>query len=388
MAAALAHVLEQMLVRLQSGSLQRAMAALPPQIGKAQFVACLKQLGIRADSAAFDVAFSALSGSKPSLDPKAMVQKLQRQHAQVNSRGHGHASAIKPHTPKPEWKEGAWTTLSAGESRRLMDEAIWANGFPDPAAPNIQGQLLTRPVKRQVKVPIVEEIQVPVQKWATETVYEDQVVNQKVMRPVHRTKTVEETVVEVQEFQEKRTRMVWKLVPEEYYETVKKPVTVTKTREVPVTDYEEAVVPKTIQVPVQRKVLEQGYRIDQKLGSRMVEVERDEVYEVTPHFERFGHERVRYLPNQTEWHGTTRVGQEVYPIHPAPSTSSSSHRGANNARGGRGQAYIRGYATSKEAQAGLFAKLDKDGDGTISFGEYQQLMSNGRRPTTPPARRT
>ena len=138
---------------------------------------------------------------------------------------------------------------------------------------------------------------------------------------------------------------------------------------------------------MQRKVLEQGYRIDQKLGSRMVEVERDEVYEVTPHFERFGHERVRYLPNQTEWHGTTRVGQEVYPIHPA-STSSSSHRGANNARGGRGQAYIRGYATSKEAQAGLFAKLDKDGDGTISFGEYQQLMSNGRRPTTPPARRT
>lgn len=39
-------------------------------------------------------------------------------------------------------------------------------------------------------------------------------------------------MVEVQEAQEKRTRMVWKLVPEDYYETVKKPVSALRAHTV------------------------------------------------------------------------------------------------------------------------------------------------------------
>jgi len=334
------------------------------------------------------MAFEAFSGGSSQIDVEMMLRRLEggAKPSSIQSRPRTSTGVSgrmpQPHQHRPEWSVREHATVGPQEYQELWREAIWADGFPDPQAseaPAVRGELITRPVRKHLKVPIVEEVKVPVEKWTTKTVYEPREVEQTVMKPVTRTKQVEETRIEVQEQQEKRTRMVWKLVPEEYYETVKKPVTVPVSKEVPYTDYEPHVQRKTIQVPVEKKVKEEGFRIDRKLGSRMVEVVRDEVYEVKPHFERFGDVRVRYTDHKPEWHGMLQVGEEVF----RPSTASTIDRGmggADAARGGKGNAYIHGHASSKEAQRALFKKLDKDGSGAIDFDEFHKMMSNGQRP--------
>lgn len=80
--------------------------------------------------------------------------------------------------------------LGADEYEALQRQAIWANAYDDAPPPPTPNQYVTRPVRRQLRVPVVEEVRVPVSTWSTMTEYEPREVQRTVMRPVQRTKQV------------------------------------------------------------------------------------------------------------------------------------------------------------------------------------------------------
>lgn len=347
----LTSVLTPLLELHARGEVKKALTAVQSngKLTSAKFTSAMFTLGIRVPPSSAALVFDAFRSGKEFLSVADVLRRLDTSIPTPSP-----AMSTLPSLPTE-----SGSTLSHDQYEQLMRKAVWADKSGKPPTPAVQSGLITRPVVQQVKVPVVEDVRVPVSKWTTQTSYEDRTVQTKTLKPVTRHKQIEETVVEVQEAQERRTRMVWKLVPEEYYETVKKPVTLSRTREVPYTDFEECVEEKVVQVPVETKVQQHGYRIDQRLGSRLVELERDEVYEVRPHWKAYGDVRIRYDKAAPEWFGTSVVGREVFgdaPVEPKE----------------KDYAFVHGYATSLAAQKGLFAKMDKDKNGTIDFNEVQR----------------
>jgi len=203
--------------------------------------------------------------------------------------------------------------LSQREYDELMQRALAVSSSSRPAPPPDHGTV-TRTVTRTVEVPVEEEVRVPVRRQVRHTETAKKNVETTRMVPKQRMKQVEETVMEVQEFQEKRHKWVWKREKVEYYETVRKSVPVTRVKEVPYTEYVPESTTVEVEVPVDTVKEQRGYRVDKVLRSKAVDVEQDIVYEMKPHRVGMGPPRLRdgdaYVPLADL--GTVEVGPEVF----------------------------------------------------------------------------
>jgi len=140
----------------------------------------------------------------------------------------------------------------------------------------------TRIVKTKMHVPIEEEVKVPVfRKEAVQGTTTKVITGQKLI-PVKKYREVEEKVVEMKEEVIKGYRTEWREVKVPYTEVVKKPVVKTVMKKVPYTDYEVQEVKKTVTVPTEEIKVKKGYRIDKHIGTKVVETEHEEVYEMQP----------------------------------------------------------------------------------------------------------
>jgi len=202
------------------------------------------------------------------------------------------------------------------EYLRLVRDAV-SVAYHSETPPFATDERCIRTVKTQVEVPVEETVQVPVQKKVAKRQTQQQVVRGKQLVPVRRIKEVEETTVEVQEEVVHGYRWVWKRVKEPTTQVVKKPVAVKKVRQVPYTDYEEREVEMVVNVPCDRVEVEQGYREDKRLSTKMVDVEQDEIYAVRPLYIGKGDTRIREHEGRRDM-GCTQVGREVYPGRPLP----------------------------------------------------------------------
>lgn len=201
--------------------------------------------------------------------------------------------------------------LSEVEYHNLLNGAM-SVAFKSNTPPYEDNKRCIRTVKTQVEVPVEETVQVPVQKKVPQRRTERKIVRGKQLVPVEKVKEVKETAVEVQEEVVHGYRWVWKRVKEPTKEVVKKPVTVTKVRQVPYTDYEEREVEMVVDVPCDKVEVQRGYRQDKKLSTKTVEVEQDEIYAVRPLYLGKGELRMREYDGRREL-GYTRVGREVFP---------------------------------------------------------------------------
>jgi len=214
--------------------------------------------------------------------------------------------------------DDGFVRMTQAEYQKLVSQAMGVSGNNFASQQDIDQ--LSKPyegrfevdVKRQVMMPYYDQVTSKVTGYDKEQAIEKREMQVTEVVPVEKFKTVDETVVEIQEKEKKGTRLVWKQVPEEYTYTVKEPVTVVRPRKIPFTDYEERVVTKTVEVPVERKVLKEGYRTDEVLKGKMVEVKQKEVYEMKPHL--VGSSEMQMAPKSDgRVIGITRVGKEVFP---------------------------------------------------------------------------
>jgi len=244
-------------------------------------------------------------------DPAALPESMR--YGSFGGRAPQLSSSVPP--------DDGYVRMSQGDYDKLVSQAMKVSGNNYASESDIQK--LAKPyegrfevdVKRQVMMPYTEQVTSKVTGYDKEQTLEKREMQVTEVVPVEKFKTVDETIVEIQEKEKKGTRLVWKQVPEEYTYTVKEPVTVVRPRKIPFTDYEERVVTKTVEVPVERKVLKEGYRTDEVLKGKLVEVKQKEVYEMKPHL--IGSSDMQMQP-KTDGRviGITRVGKEVFPGAP------------------------------------------------------------------------
>jgi len=251
-----------------------------------------------------------------------MEERLARAEAAIGSFGYGAAGNLGtvggersyPIIQQRQDSNG-YVKLTTQEYDDLMANAVRASGQQGGVNPDAlpRGESFVADVVKVVEVPVIEDVRVGVTGFGVEKGMTKKTVKTKQMVPVERYKEVEETAIETQEEVVTDTRMVWKQVPEEYSYVVKKPVPVTRKKMVPFTDYEEREVEMEVDVPTDKKVEVDGYRIDQRLKGKRYEVKQKEVYEMRP--VRVGVEgdmRVKDLSGGESF-GTTKVGAEVFP---------------------------------------------------------------------------
>jgi len=220
-----------------------------------------------------------------------------------------------PVTPGSSPSVGAgYTQMSPAQLAQLQKEAVRyspskAGGAMPP--PPDGARLVAKDVTSIIEVPTVQKVESKVEGYGVVNDMEKKLVKVKKMVPVEKYKEIEETVVEVLEKPVTKVRQVWKLVDEEYTEIVKEPVTVKRPVKVPYTDYEERLVDEEILVPVERKVVTEGVRTDEKIVGQKYEVKQTELYKTYEHFAGYGGIEVRELGSGTDY-GVTKVGTPVY----------------------------------------------------------------------------
>jgi len=170
--------------------------------------------------------------------------------------------------------------ISQKDYQNLVNQAISMN-VEDCQNPK-EGKTFTRTCKEYVVLPDEKETRTKVTREVMKAGYKQEKIKGHRLVPQQKWKPVEETCIEVKETIEKKTRTVWKPVEEEYYEIVKKPEEVTKTRYVPYTDYCEEEVEMTVEVPADKLCVQHGVRVDKHLGSKLVEIEKEETYKLVP----------------------------------------------------------------------------------------------------------
>jgi len=196
-----------------------------------------------------------------------------------------------------------FTPLSEREYKSLLKDAVGVTGPKNnygelPGPPNdgrtsMQGNRLKRTITRKVEVPIVTTKKVPVER--------DVVRNETIRKVVKATKMVEKTgyktvtdmKVKVKEEVVHGYRTVWQPVKVPCTHVVKRPVNVPVQREVPYTYYEPQEYEMVMEVPNQSVRKQQGYRKDKVVVSKVLDVERDELYEMRPHHVGYGPPRCR-----------------------------------------------------------------------------------------------
>jgi len=182
--------------------------------------------------------------------------------------------------PTAEQKSLANRKISEKDYQDLVNRAISMN-VEDCQNPK-EGKTFTRTCKEYVVLPDEHETRVKVTREVMQPGYKTEKVKGTRLVPTQKWKPVDETTIEVKETIEKKKRTVWKPVEEEYYEIVKKPEEVTKTRYVPYTDYCEEEVEMVVEVPHDKLCQQHGTRIDRTLGSKLVEIEKEETYKLVP----------------------------------------------------------------------------------------------------------
>lgn len=166
-------------------------------------------------------------------------------------------------------------------------------------------------VKKQIRVPIVKDVQVPVVKRKVENLMGDHVVRGIEMHPVVRYRDVQETVMEPREEVVQRMQERW--VTENVgnvVEEVKRAVPVRRTEQVQYTDFIENPVQKVVEVPNHTMKRKHGYRVDKFAASRLIEVEEDVHYEMVPVYVGKGEVRVRQIGY--EHHGAIERGKTIW----------------------------------------------------------------------------
>eukprot|EP00656_Telonema_subtile_P057391 TRINITY_DN9424_c0_g1_i1.p1 TRINITY_DN9424_c0_g1~~TRINITY_DN9424_c0_g1_i1.p1 ORF type:complete len:305 (-),score=58.55 TRINITY_DN9424_c0_g1_i1:258-1172(-) len=195
------------------------------------------------------------------------------------------------------------------------------------------GNKMTRTVHRRVEIPTEVEKQVEIERDVVKRAVEKQTV--KGVKMVKKTghKTVTDVEVEVKEEVVHGYRTVWKPVKEPCTHIVKRPVKKEVKREVPYTYYEPEEVSYEIEVPREKVTKERGFRTDKVVVGKMVDVERDELYEMRPHYigtgpARMKHKGSRVLARNVNDHTGRAVGNNRSPRAAAPQRSPESRPGS------------------------------------------------------------
>jgi len=166
---------------------------------------------------------------------------------------------------------------------------------------SMQVQTVTQKVKKQVVVPVEEEVQVPVvRKEVRKTMCKKTIRCQRLV-PVTKYKEVEETTLEC------RNEMVNGRME-------KRAIPITQIRMQPYQDFEEEEYEMVIDVPMQEVVTRTGMRTDKQVVSRVVEVEQEMTYELRPVLVGKGEARHRNIGDHHKFkheHGKPEWDQNV-----------------------------------------------------------------------------
>jgi len=223
-------------------------------------------------------------------------------------KNHDHFSHDQTSSRQGEYDFGAqlpkdFTPLSEREYKSLLKDAVGVTGPknnygelpgpPNDARMSRQGNRIKRTITRKVEVPVVTTKNVPVER--------DVVRNETIRKVVKATKMVEKTgfktvtdmKVKVKEEVVHGYRTVWQPVKVPCTHVVKRPVNVPVQREVSYTYYEPQEYEMVMEVPHQKVTKQQGYRKDKVVVSKVLDVERDELYEMRPHHVGYGPPRCR-----------------------------------------------------------------------------------------------
>lgn len=175
-----------------------------------------------------------------------------------------------------------------------------------------EGKTLTKSTTRTVTVPYTHKVKVPVitKRIVPATVQME--VKTKELVEVEHYENVEETYTAMEERVTMVPKVVWqkKMVEQEIVRKV--PVTKTRIVRKPKITIEEKDVYKVVEVPTNKIVESEGYRVDVVEDMRVVEVEEIEEYELVPHFVRTVKGRERTISEVKENHGARSQGSIVY----------------------------------------------------------------------------
>jgi len=181
--------------------------------------------------------------------------------------------------------QGNFVPFTQGEYAKMENQAIRiASGIEGGSAPQVPPKSFTKEVTKMVEMPYVdtEITQVTTYERVVEPVTTS--FPTKKWKSVPKTETITETEIEVVETVEKRKRMVWKLVEEEYDHVVKTPVAKPVTKNVETTEWVEYddVTEATYYKEYLKPVVVQ--REDKVLKGKMVEVKQQEEWQMIPHY--------------------------------------------------------------------------------------------------------
>jgi len=152
---------------------------------------------------------------------------------------------------------------------------------------------------REVHLPVNEEVKVPVVRKEVLKGMERKTVKGTKLVPVTKYRDVKETKLEV------RTEMVNGQKEKRY-------VPVSRVRQVPYTDYEEKEVEVSVNVPVEKVMTRKGHRVDKYVGTKVMAVEEDCVYELRPVLISKGEPRVAEHQNTYLHHGKRSHGDPIW----------------------------------------------------------------------------
>lgn len=179
--------------------------------------------------------------------------------------------------PKPD---KTMAPLDPAKYNDYLHKAIAKDACKPPVCET--GDVVCKTYKERIVVPCEEEVRVPVEREVMRPGFRKQTIKGHRLVPKQKWKPVEEKHIEVKEEICRGTRTVWKPFEEEYCEVIKKPVEVCKTRYVPYTEYCQEEVDVEVEVPCDQLQLQCGHRMDKKLKSKIVEVEKQEYFKMVP----------------------------------------------------------------------------------------------------------
>lgn len=170
--------------------------------------------------------------------------------------------------------KGRSKSLAQDERTRLLDSAVYTLTQPsnkdheellDPS----KYKRVTHTSVQEVHLPVCEEVTVPVVRKEVHKAMEQKVIKGTKLVPITKSRDVKETKLEV------RTETVDGRQERRY-------VPITTVRQVPYTDYEEKEVSMTVEVPTDKVMTRKGHRVDKYVGTKVMAMEQDCVYELRP----------------------------------------------------------------------------------------------------------
>jgi hypothetical protein len=223
------------------------------------------------------------------------------------------------------------------------------NGDIDPQA------TIRKTVIRRVEVPFTRSVQVPTQVVKLVPTTVEQKVPVKKLVQCQGYQTVNESYIEYEDREAIREKEIWvkKVVPEKYIERV--PVQRVRQVQKPTSVIREVEVFETVQVPTTRRVVVDGFRVDEVPDSKVVEVEEEQTFQMRP--EPVG-------PNEIK--STRDLGRLANSFSNLPDAPYGSQ----------------GSGTTL-AQSGYYQNQSQQGQGPAAFGSSQGFNRSAPRSAAP-----